>query len=73
MWTLAVSYQTCSPSILVLECLIYSYFSGGEYVSPEVSSYKEKNYSKILPVEMCGCSLHSGGLSCVMTGLFHSV
>lgn len=55
---LAVSYQTCSQSILVLACLIYYYFSGGEYMSPEVGSYKKKNYSKILPVEMCGCNLH---------------
>lgn len=58
VWTLAVSYRTCSPSITFLECLIYYYFSGGEYVSPEVSSYKGKNNSKILPVEMCGCKLH---------------
>lgn len=28
-------------------------------MSPEVSSYKEiKNYSKILPVEVCGCNQH---------------
>lgn len=32
-WTFAVSYPTCSPSILVLRCLIYYYFSGGEYVN----------------------------------------
>lgn len=36
-WALAVSYPTCSPSILVLQCLIYYSFSGGEYVNPEVN------------------------------------
>lgn len=37
-WTFAVSYPTCSSSILVLQCLIYYYIFVGEYVNPKVRS-----------------------------------